>query len=165
MRIEDIEIHAGTPAFAYQAIRIIEATCEQTTAFASPPTIETVNAALRALAAQSGADAVINVTYDAGMSLTSWHGITGRGMAVKKAPTEWPCPVCAETIKRAALKCRFCQADLTAYVAQSLAAAPPQSPLAASRPTLPPLTSSNNAFGCWMVIVAVIVFVVWMRLP
>lgn len=44
------------------------------------------------------------------------------------APDEKVCPFCAETIKAAAVKCRFCQSDLTAEAAPEAAAPEAASP-------------------------------------
>lgn len=113
MRVEDIEIHAGSPSFEYEPLRRVEAKCEATTAFSAAPTVEEVNGRLRALAAKLGANAVINVAYKSGASLTSWKSLKATGLAVHKLSDETACEVCAETIKKAALKCRFCGAERT----------------------------------------------------
>jgi hypothetical protein len=111
MRVDAVEIHTGNPAFRYQAIRDIEVKCEASTAFSSAPKIEEVNARLQAMAASVGANAVIRVRYDSGMSLTSWRSMTATGVAVFKESDEVVCASCAENIKRAALKCRYCGAE------------------------------------------------------
>jgi uncharacterized protein YbjQ (UPF0145 family) len=46
-------------------------------------TIEDANQKLREVAMAMGADAVINVTYDRGMSLYSWKALRVRGTAVR----------------------------------------------------------------------------------
>lgn len=114
MKVTDIEIYAGKPDFEYQPIRQIEAKCEAGHAFSSAPSMEEVNVRLRALAAKVGANAIIEVDYDSGISLTSWRALTGRGLAVKRVSDERVCPACAETIKRAATRCRYCGEELSA---------------------------------------------------
>ena len=110
MRVDAVEIHTGNPSFRYQPIRDIEVKCEAATAFSSAPRIEEVNARLQALAASVGANAVVRVRYENGISLTSWRSITASGVAVFKEPDEIACSSCAEIIKRAAAKCRYCGA-------------------------------------------------------
>jgi hypothetical protein len=51
-----------------------------------------------------GADAVVNVEYNRGISMTSWQSLTTTGLAVRKVKDDVTCPVCAETVKRAAHK-------------------------------------------------------------
>lgn len=58
-----------------------------------------------------GANAVIRVRYESGMSLTSWRSMTATGVAVFKGADEVACASCAETIKRAVVKCRHCGAE------------------------------------------------------
>lgn len=112
MQIDDIEIHAGSPSFKYEPIRRLEAKCEATMAFSPAPTVEEMNGKLRTMAAKVGANAIIEVEYNSGVSLTSWKSMKGTGLAVKKTSDEMVCPICAETIKSAAKKCRFCNAEI-----------------------------------------------------
>lgn len=116
MRIEDIEIHVGTPTFEYKSIRRLEAKCEATMAFSPAPTVDEMNGKLRSMAAKVGANAIIDVRYDSGVSMTSWKSMKGTGLAVIRVSDEISCPVCAETIKRAASKCRFCGTEIEAQV-------------------------------------------------
>jgi hypothetical protein len=125
MRIEDIEIHAGKPPFEYEPVRRLEAKCEASNALMPAPTVEEMNGRLRTMAAKVGADAIIDVTYDSGVSWTSWKSMKGTGLAVRKIPDERTCPMCAETIKRAAIKCRHCGADVEPAPAPTVDAAAP----------------------------------------
>lgn len=158
MRIEDIEIHVGKPAFEYEPIRRLEAKCEATMAFAPAPTIEEMNDRLRSMAAKLGANAIIDVTYNSGVSLTSWKSMKGTGLAVRKLSDEIACPVCAEMIKRAAVKCRYCGADI-----EPVSAAPSEPTAAPANPSIEaePLRETNNP-QTWLIVGAVLFFVLMM---
>lgn len=160
MRIEDIEIHVGEPSFEYVPIRRLEAKCEATMAFSPAPTVDEMNGKLRAMAAKIGANAIVDVRYDSGVSLTSWKSMKGTGLAVTKVSDEIACPVCAETIKRAAIKCRHCGADLPeASLSSAAATSRPEAP---SREVLEadPLRETNNP-QMWL-IAGAIIFVILM---
>lgn len=166
MKIDDIEIHVGMPDFEYEAIRQLQAKCEATTAFSQAPTIDEMNGRLRSMAAKVGANAVINVEYNSGASLTSWKSMKGTGLAVRKLTDDITCPLCAELIKRAAVKCKHCGADLTSQVAlarseksQDLTSAPAH---ATNTPLPEPLRETNNP-QTW-VIVGGVIFVLLMIL-
>jgi hypothetical protein len=114
MRVDQIEIHAGGVDFEYEAVRQLEAKCEAKTAWSKSPTMEDVNLKLQEMAAGIGADAVVNVAYNSGVSMTSWRSMKATGLAVRRVSDDIACPICAEKIKRAAKKCRFCGAELVA---------------------------------------------------
>lgn len=113
MRVEDIEVHVGTPDFTYTPIRRLEAKCEAATALSAAPTAEAVNSKLREMAASIGATAVVDVEYSSGISFTSWKSMKGTGLAVKRENDEVDCPFCAEKVKRAAIKCKHCGGELS----------------------------------------------------
>ena len=147
MKLEDIDIIVGKPTFEFTPIRALEVKCEASNALMPAPTIEEANGRLRALAAKVGANAVVDVTYDSGISFTSWKSLKARGMAVTRISDEVTCDVCAETIKRAASKCRFCGAERAAAAPPAPApAASADVPQAATAPApqLEPLKDNNN---------------------
>ncbi len=138
MKIEDIEIHVGTPNFEYVPIRRLEAKCEASTAFSSAPTVDEMNGRLRSMAAKLDADAIIDVCYNSGVSLTSWKSMKGTGLAVKKISDDVTCPFCAETVKRAAIKCKHCGAELSQKPQTTI------EPALVRHPTITPVSTNNG---------------------
>jgi hypothetical protein len=163
MRVDEIEIHTGTPAFPFTPVRRLEAKCEARSNFSPAPTMDEVNAKMREMAIGLGANAIVDVQYTSGASMTSWRSMRGTGLAVRRVADERPCPACAETIKAAAIKCRFCGADVEPLTSTA-SSAPAPATLGASHPApagtaadaLPPLRSTNNPQG-WLIAVAVLV--------
>jgi hypothetical protein len=178
MRVDQIEIHAGAVDFEFTPVRRLEAKCEAKTAFSKTPTMADVNLKLQEMASQIGANAVVEVHYDSGMSMTSWRSMKATGLAVKRVADEIPCPVCAEMIKRAAAKCRFCGASLGTATApaasapatettgqpwttQATAATPrPRSPAPASQLSEPLKSTDNPQTVIWIIAAVVVVLVI-----
>lgn len=108
MKITDISVHVGDGGLRYKSLKEITAKVSKASVFSKSPTIEDANFKLQEQAAKLGANAVINVTYNRGMSLVSYEVLKAVGLAVVVESDEMPCPACAETIKRAAKKCKHC---------------------------------------------------------
>jgi hypothetical protein len=156
MNVDAIEIHMGTPDFAYEPVRRLEAKAEARTAFSNSPTNAAVDAQLRQLAASLGADAVIDVAYHRGISRSSWNSLRGTGLAVRKVKDDVACPVCAETIKRAAKQCRFCGAEITPQSGQPVVQQTPSSDRPAPPINAAPLKSTDNNSRVIVITLAVI---------
>ena len=114
MQSSEVELYTGGVERSYRSLGMIEAKRSKRSALSQDPTLEEVNSELRQKAAELGANAVLRVDYKRGMSLTSYGVLTARGEAVLIVADTKVCPVCAETIKNAAVKCRFCGAELQA---------------------------------------------------
>jgi hypothetical protein len=160
VKVEAIEIHAGEPTFEYTPVRALEAKCEAMTNFSKAPTMEDVNAKLRQMASGLGADAVVRVEYKSGVSLTSWRSMKATGLAVKRVSDERQCPACAETIKRAATKCRFCGTELPQVAAAPAQRTPQPRPTPARPHVAPEPLKSNDNPVIWVVAVIVVLFIV-----
>ena len=111
--VERIEILTGPPTAPYRSLGTVKARASAPTAFNRAPTLDEVNGKLREQAARLGANAIVNVTYQRGADLFSWKAIHAQGVAAQVESDEKTCQFCAEKIKRAAVKCRYCGADLT----------------------------------------------------
>ena len=130
MNVEDIEIHAGGLNRPYRTVGPITARSGAGTALSKAPTMEDVNFKLREVALKMGANAVINVEYKRGVSAMSWKAMTATGTAVILVSDERTCPLCAETVKKAAIRCKHCGADL-----EPEPVAPAVSPMVSTRST------------------------------
>ncbi len=108
-----IQILTGAPEGEFRSLGLVKAQVGAATAFSKTPTIEDVNFKLQEQAVRLGANAVINVTYNRGISAMSWKALRAEGEAVILESNDMPCPICAETIKTAAKKCRFCGAEIS----------------------------------------------------
>ena len=107
-----IEIHTADPGKNYESLGQVKARVGAATALSKTPTLEDVNYKLQEEVARRGGNGVINVRYERGVSMTSWKALTAYGEAVIFESDEKVCPSCAETIKAAATKCRYCQTEL-----------------------------------------------------
>ena len=112
LQITEIEIHAGDVDRPYRTIGEISAKVQAATLFSKTMTIEDVNLKLQEQASRMGANAVIQVQYDRGISLTSYKVLKAKGIAVVLESDEVKCPHCAELIKRQAVKCKHCGSAL-----------------------------------------------------
>jgi uncharacterized protein YbjQ (UPF0145 family) len=113
MQINEIAIHVDGITQPYKTVGEITAKVSKASLLSKSPTIEDVNFKLQEQASKLGANAVLNVKYSRGMSLISYEVLKAVGTAVIVESDEVECPHCAETIKRAAKKCKHCGSDLT----------------------------------------------------
>jgi hypothetical protein len=133
-------------------VRRLEAKAGARTALSNSPTNTGVDAQLREL----DADAVINVAYHRGISRSSWNSLRGTGLAVRKVKDDVACPVCAETIKRAAKQCRFCGAEFTPQSEQLSEQQTPSSDRPAPPINAAPLKSTDSNSRVIVITLAVI---------
>lgn len=73
----------GVPDKKYKELGPIEVSVKKLTIFHKDPTKEQANSALIEKARIIGADAVIKVTYESGIGLTTWGYIDAKGTGVK----------------------------------------------------------------------------------
>ncbi len=113
MRVDEIEIHDGVPDRAHEVVGEVKVKAGAPTLLSKAPTLDEINARLREQALRLGANGIVNAKYRRGATATSWKGLTATGTAVKFEVDETTCPYCAEPIKRAAIRCKHCGADLS----------------------------------------------------
>lgn len=97
-----IEIFTGEPEVPYEVVGTVECTGND---YAD---LDDVQLGLIEEATKLGANALINLTYERKVTWTSFNALRGTATAVILQSDTIPCPTCAEDIKRAAKKCRFC---------------------------------------------------------
>jgi hypothetical protein len=97
MKVTEVEIHAGDVERPYRTVGGISARVEAATLFSKTPTLEDINLKLQEKASQLGANAVINVEYNRGMSPASSKALRASGVAVVLESDEVRCQYCADT--------------------------------------------------------------------
>jgi hypothetical protein len=108
MKIDEIEIHVGKPPSAFKVLGSIRIRVGAATIFSKAPTIDEANQALREVAVSAGANAIIDVQYNRGVSFFSWKALTATGTAVllsASRPPELVAGQLAAETPEARLKC------------------------------------------------------------
>lgn len=120
---DHIEITTGNLDRPYRVLGAVKARVTSGAGWNKARTTEDADSKLREVALRTypNANAIINVTYQRGISATSWKALTVIGTAVVAESDEQACPHCAETIKRAAKVCRFCGRDVAVWPAPTRA--------------------------------------------
>ena len=92
--------------------------------------------------------------------------MTATGLAVRKIATDYPYPTCAETIKRATVKCRFCGAQLAPAPGGAGTPSPERiarGPRSHTHVDQEPLKSNDNSSASTiMIVLAVVVGLIMM---
>jgi hypothetical protein len=114
MKVSEIAIHAGGIEGEFKYLGAVNAKVSKGSLLSKSPTIEDVNFKLQEEALKLGANAAIDVEYSRGMSMLSYEVLKAIGTAVLVESDQVACPLCAETIKRAAKRCKHCGADVVA---------------------------------------------------
>mgnify|MGYP000017325592 FL=1 len=76
------EIVTGETNRPHRVIGPVKARVGALFIFSAAPTVDQVNWKLQETARRMGANGVIKVSYDRGVSATSWKALTARGIAV-----------------------------------------------------------------------------------
>jgi hypothetical protein len=113
LKVTDIALHSEGIDGEYETLGKIEAKVSKASLFSKSPTIEDVNFKLQEEASALGANAVIRVDYDRGMTLMSYEVLKATGVAIRAKSDEVECPFCAEKIKSAAKICKHCRSSLS----------------------------------------------------
>jgi len=82
----DVEILGGDLDRPYEVIGPVKVRVTAKTLFSNDRSTEDVDAKLRDEARKRGANAVIQVVYERGISVTSWKALTAKGLAVVAQP-------------------------------------------------------------------------------
>ncbi len=76
-------LESGYSDKTYKSLGMVSGEVKKLTIFHDDPTREQVHVVLSEKAKAIGADAVINVTYESGMGMTTWGYLKGTGEAIK----------------------------------------------------------------------------------
>lgn len=112
MKISEIAIHSGSIEGEYTNLGYLAVKVSKGSLLSKSPTIEDANFKLQEEALKLGANAVMDVEYSRGMSLLSYEVLKATGTAIRMLSDEVACPFCAETIKKAARKCKHCGSEI-----------------------------------------------------
>ena len=82
MEASSVELIYGGTERPHRVLGEVKASKGAKTAFSKQPEMEEGEEALRKKAAKMGADAVINVQLDRGVSALSWKAVKGTGTAI-----------------------------------------------------------------------------------
>ncbi|RYH46023.1 MAG: hypothetical protein EON54_16600 [Alcaligenaceae bacterium] len=109
----DVQILTEPPQGNYRPLSEVTVKLTRWSPLERKYTREDVEQRLREKAMALGGNAVINVRYEQRDHTMATAGyIEGRGLAIIDESDTAPCPLCAEPIKREAVRCKHCGSDI-----------------------------------------------------